>query len=133
MEESRIALLRERSRHCVCRYCGNKLHLKRILFNEIEEAQVELYCEYCQRIEFGVEQDVYACAENYVNDNQFNYYGDLDDTEQVRRMNIAKICEILTEADYQRGFCNDTGFQVPVQYKRQKQNGISIYRAKELM
>lgn len=114
MEDSRILKLKERAVHTVCKYCGSKLHLKRIVFHEINEAHVELYCENCERIEYGVEQEVYQCAKNIVEELQFDYYADLEKTEQVKRMNIAKCCDVITYADVYRGFCDDSGFQVPV-------------------
>ena len=45
----------------------------------------------------------------------FNYYPDLDDTEQTKRMNIAKVCEIMAWQDKMLGFLNKDGFAVPLQ------------------
>lgn len=132
MSEERIALLKERSKRCVCKYCGNRLHLKRIIFSEIEEAQIELYCEYCDRIEFGVEWEVYQCAKNLVEEQGFNYYQELDDTEQVKRMNIAKLCEIIEWADQKRGFSDRHGFKVPIKLDNKQQGGLSFYCVKDL-
>ena len=131
MSEERIALLKERSKRCVCKYCGNRLHLKKIIFSEIEEGQVELFCEYCNRIEFGVEWENYQCAKNLLEEISFNYYQDLDDTEQVKRMNIAKLCEIIDRADQKRGLSDLHGFKVPVKLDKKQNGDLKFYRASE--
>ena len=65
-QESRNERLRGRSKRCVCKYCGGELKIKSIIFNEFIEARSELYCPECDRIEFGVEPEIYQCAKYYV-------------------------------------------------------------------
>ena len=56
--EARLDMLKERTKRCVCKFCGNKLRLKRIIFSSYEEVRVEIFCEKCNRIEFGVEPEI---------------------------------------------------------------------------
>lgn len=92
--EARTNMLKERARRCVCKYCGSPLKLHRIIFSEHEEARIEIFCSHCERIEYGVEPEVYASAKYFVDELKFNHYPDLDESETTRQMNIAKICEI---------------------------------------
>ena len=59
---SRLEMLRQRVQRCVCKFCGQRLYLRRILFSDYEDARVEIFCEHCGRIEFGVEREIYASA-----------------------------------------------------------------------
>lgn len=45
---------------------------------------------------------------------KFNIYADLDDNEKTRRMNIAKVCEIMAWGDKNLGILDGNGFNVPV-------------------
>ena len=89
--EERLQQLRERLTHCVCKYCGGELRLKRMLFHQEEGLRIEIFCQQCERIEFGVERN-----------------------ESTKRMTIAKVCEIIAWADQKRGFLAEAGFQIPV-------------------
>ena len=94
--ENRIEQLKLRTERCVCKYCGKKIRLKQIIFNDIDEARVELFCDNCDSIEYGVEPQLYQCAKSFVENFEFNCYDGLDDNEKTKKMNIAKVCEILT-------------------------------------
>ena len=111
-QENRIENLKRRAKRCVCNTCGGQLELKRIVFNDIDLARVEIYCNNCQRIEFGVEPEIYACASGFVDSFDFNYYEDLDRNEQARRMNIAKVSEILSWSLKNMGLLTNEGFSV---------------------
>lgn len=113
--EGRTKMLKERARRCVCKYCGGRLRLKQLIFSEFDEVRIEIFCKNCDRIEFGVEQEVYASAHYFVEQMEFNYYPELDDTEKTKRMNVAKVCEIMAWQDKALGFLGETGFQVPIQ------------------
>lgn len=88
--------MEERANRCVCKYCGHPLTQKFIIFNKYGGQGLELFCENCQRIEYGVEPEIYALAEHYVEDFGFNYYLDMEENEQSFQLNVAKICEILS-------------------------------------
>ena len=60
--EKRVDMLKKRTHRCVCKYCGGKLKLRQIIFSEFEDARTEIFCSDCDRIEFGVEQEIYDSA-----------------------------------------------------------------------
>lgn len=113
--KGRIEMLKARTKRCVCKYCGSRLRLKQLIFSEYDEIRVEIFCKNCDRIEFGVEQEIYESAKYFVEQMEFNYYSDLDDTEKTKRMNIAKVCEIMAWQDKMLGFLGQDGFTVPLQ------------------
>lgn len=108
----RLALLKERTKRCVCKYCGGALRLRRIIFSDFEDARVEIFCERCDRIEYGCEPEIYRNARYFVEELDFSCYPDLEANERTRRMNIAKVCEIMIWGDQHLGFLVDEGFTV---------------------
>ena len=110
---SRLEMLRQRVQRCVCKFCGQGLYLRRIIFSDYEDARVEIFCEHCGRIDFCVEREIYASARYFVEEMGFNYYPELDDNEQTRQMNIAKVCEIMAWENQNLGFLAREGFVVP--------------------
>lgn len=110
--ESRIEMLKKRAGRCVCKYCGGQLDLKRIIFNDIEDARVEIFCDYCDRLEFGVEPEIYRSARNFVDNLDFNYYEGMDQNEKTHQMNIAKVCDIMAWGCKNMGILNQNGFQI---------------------
>lgn len=112
---SRAATLKARTKRCVCKYCGGQLELRRIIFSDYEEARIEIFCTQCDRIEYGVEQEIYYSARNFTEEMDFNCYPDLDDNDSTRRMTTAKVCEILSWGVMQMGFLTDDGFIYPTQ------------------
>lgn len=112
--EKRLDMLKKRIKRCVCKYCGSDLRLKRIIFTEYEEARVEIFCEECDRIEFGVEPEIYLSAKFFVEESGFNCYDDLDDNERTKQMTIAKVCEIMSWQDLNLGILDKEGFKVPL-------------------
>jgi len=112
--EGRIESLKKRAKRCVCKYCGKPLRLKRIIFNDIEDARIEIYCDFCDRIEFGVEPEIYRSALYFVEEIGFNCYGDLENNEKTKRMNVAKICEIMSWGNKNIGILSNDGFEVPL-------------------
>lgn len=110
----RVATLKARQGRCCCKYCGGKLEIRRIIFSEDEEARIELFCSECDRIEYGVEPEIYQNAVYFVDYLQFDHYPDFDKNEQTRRMNIAKVCEIITWGAKKLGLLDRNGFNVPV-------------------
>jgi hypothetical protein len=112
--EGRVEQLKQRVKRCVCTYCGKPLRLKRIIFNEVEDARIEIYCDYCDRIEFGVEQEIYRSALFFVDEIGFNCYPDLENNEKTKRMNVAKVCEIMAWGNRNIGILSKDGFEVPL-------------------
>ena len=112
--EGRIDMLKNRAKRCVCKYCGGRLRLKRIIFSDHEDARVEIYCDDCERIEFGVEQEIYQSARYFVDEMGFNCYPNQDNNASTRRMNIAKVCDIMAWQDKTLGIIDRDGFRVPL-------------------
>jgi len=130
--ENRIENLKQRSKRCVCSYCGNALTLRRIIFNDIEEARVEIFCDNCNRIEFGVEPEIYTSAVNFIDNLEFNYFETLDQNEKTRKMNIAKICEILAWGCKNMGLMTRDGFCVPVNMSQNSWAECLIMESKDI-
>jgi hypothetical protein len=108
--EKRIDMLKKRTKRCRCKYCGGKLKLRRIIFSDYEDARIEIFCDDCDRIEFGVEPEIYSSAKFFVDNSGFNCYPDLDNSERTKQMVIAKICEIMAWHDQNIGILDETGF-----------------------
>lgn len=113
--QGRLEMLKERSKRCVCKYCGGQLNLRRIIFSDFEEARIEIFCNNCDRIEFGCEKEIYRNAKYFVDELHFNCFPDLQKNEQTRKMNIAKVCEIMQWGDKNLGLLDNHGFTVPIQ------------------
>lgn len=112
--EKRLESLKKRTKRCVCKYCGGRLKLRRIIFSEYEDARIEIFCNDCDRIEFGVEPEIYASAKFFVENSGFNCFPDLDQNERTKKMTIAKVCEIMAWQDQNLGLLSAEGFQVPL-------------------
>lgn len=129
--EGRVEELRGRAKRCCCKYCGGQLVLRRIVFSDDEDARIELFCSECDRIEYGVEPEIYNNAAYFVDYLHFNIYPDLDDNEKTRRMNIAKVCEIMSWGDKHLGILTKDGFTVPVQSSSEiSENSMLISKTK---
>lgn len=110
--QRRFHILKKRTKRCVCKYCGGKLKLKRIIFSEYEDARIEIFCSGCERIEFGVEPEIYSSAKFFVENSQFNCYPDLDQNETTKKMTIAKVCEIMAWQNQNLGLMDEDSFHV---------------------
>ena len=112
--KKRIDMLKARTKRCVCKYCGGRLKLRRIIFSDYEDARIEIFCRDCDRIEFGVEPEIYASAKFFVENSKFNCYPDLDDNEKTKQMTIAKVCEIMAWENQNIGIMDNEGFNIPL-------------------
>lgn len=113
-QSPRLEMLKARTKRCVCKYCGGNLRLKRIIFSNYEEARIDIFCASCDRIEFGVEPEIYLSAKFFVEETGFNYYEDFEDNERTQQMNIAKVCELMSWQDLNLGILDKEGFTVPL-------------------
>ena len=113
--QNRLQLLKQRANRCVCKYCGGSLRLRRIIFSDYEQARVEIFCEHCDRIEYGCEPEIYRNALYFVEEMQFSCYPDLEANERTKRMNVVKVCEIMMWGDKNLGFLNESGFTLSPQ------------------
>lgn len=130
--ESRMENLKQRARRCVCKYCGQPLSLKRIMFSDHTDARVEIYCDVCGRIEYGVEPELYQSARNFVDDLEFNYYNDLAQNEETHRMNVAKVAEIIAWGYQSGGLLDEKGFTVPLKKQDHLQDQCLVITEQEL-
>ena len=113
-QTSRMEDLKGRAKRCCCKYCGDELTLRRIVYGDVEDARVELFCKHCNRIEYGVEREIYLAAKYFVDEIGFNAFSDLDDNEKTRSMKVAKVCEIIAWGYKNLGHMDRNGFTVPV-------------------
>ena len=109
--EGRLDMLKSRSKRCVCKFCGGALKLKSIMFSDFMEARIEIFCDHCNRIEYGVEPEIYQSAQYFVDELNFNCFPNLDENESTKRMNIAKVCEIMAWENKTIGILDDHGFK----------------------
>jgi len=113
-ESERIKELKIRTKTCRCRYCGNKLNLRRILYGDVNSGRVEIFCDECDRIEYGVTAEIYSIAKYFVDEFEFNHYPDNDDSLKTYQMNVAKICDIISWGCKNLGILDYDGFKVPI-------------------
>ena len=109
----RLEMLKNRVERCVCKSCGGPLSLRQIDFNDFDEARIEIFCDHCDRLEFGIEPEIYASAQYYVDEFAVNFYPDLGENALTRKMSIANITEIMSWALQNMGYLNKNGFLVP--------------------
>ena len=114
----RVDMLKDRVKRCVCKYCGKPLTLRRLIFSEIDDARIEIYCKHCDRIEFGVEPEIYQSATYFVEEMGFNYYPELENNAYTKKMNVAKVCDIMSWGYRDLGLLEKTGFVVPLNMNR---------------
>lgn len=112
--QKRLNMLKKRTKRCKCKYCGGQLKLRRIIFSEYEEGRIEIFCNSCDRIEYGVEPEIYASAKFFVENSGFNCFPDLDNNEKTKQMTISKVCEIMAWQNQNLGIMNADGFCVPL-------------------
>lgn len=112
--ENRVEKLHKRKLHCCCKYCGQALELRPIIFSENDAARVELYCPHCRKIEFGVEKEIYAVAEYFVEEIGFQCYTELNNLVLQKQMNIAKVADIISWGFVNLGYINENGFCYPI-------------------
>ena len=110
--ENRISMLKKRATRCVCKYCGGELKLRQIFFSELDDARIEIFCKHCNRIEFGVEPEIYKSARFFVEQTGYNYFQNMDNTDAVAQMNTAKVAEIMSWISQNLGVLDDNGFNI---------------------
>jgi len=110
--QKRLESLKKRTKRCRCKYCGGNLKLRRIIFSDYEEARIEIYCNSCDRIEYGVEAEIYQSAKFFVENSDFSCYPDLANNEKTKQMTVAKVCEIMAWQNQNLGIMDENGFCV---------------------
>lgn len=115
IDSRRKSELKERVNRCCCSYCGSPLILRQITAGIVDEGRIEIFCPSCNRIEYGIEPEIYQAARYYVKTLKFDYYPNLDDSERKDRMNVAKISEIIQWGLKNLGLLTAQGFNGVVQ------------------
>ena len=87
----RVEHLNERAKDCCCSYCGGDLAVRRILYQTTAEYRIELYCDNCEKIEYGVPRALYDSAKAAIERLGFNYYPETEEGVTRNQMNIAKL------------------------------------------
>jgi len=110
-QSERLAELKKRANRCVCHYCGTKLGLRKITYAAYDEAKIEIFCDTCGRIEFGIEPELYQVAAYFVDEIGFDHYPSMDHSVNKTRMNIALICDIISWSFKNTGLLDKDGFK----------------------
>ena len=113
-DNERLEELKVRTKNCCCRYCGGDLKLRRILYGLADSGRVEIFCDDCDSIEYGVIKEIYHVAIYFEDEFQLNLYPENDDSLQTYQMNVAKICDIIAWGCKNLGLLDEKGFKVPV-------------------
>ena len=108
--EKRVEMLKKRVKRCVCKSCGGPLSLRQLDYNDFEDARIEIFCNQCDRLEFGIEPEIYTSAQYYVDEFRINMYPDMGSNQLARRMNIASIADIMSWALQNMGYLTKDGF-----------------------
>lgn len=111
-EEGRVETLKGRAKRCVCKYCGGELRVKRIMFSDYEDARIEIYCEHCERLEYGIEPEIYASAKRFVEQLELTITAIWTAMKKQSAMNIAKVCEIMAWGYQDLAVTDENGFTV---------------------
>ena len=131
--EKRLSMHKDRTQRCVCKYCGGHLRLKQITFSQYDDARIEIFCEDCDRLEFGVEPEIYASAQFFVEETGFNCYPDLDDSGKTKQMTIAKVSDIITWQNQNIGILTPQGYQIPLQLNERFIGECTTYSEEDLL
>ena len=115
MKRNRMEDLVSRSERCCCKQCGGKLEVRIVVYNKYGGSGAELYCDHCQKIEYGTEQEIYRAAKNFVDRLGFNHFVDLEENERTYMLNIAKVCEILSWGGKYWGLLGKDGFNIDLE------------------
>ena len=57
----------------------------------------------------------------------------MDDNEKTRRMNVAKICEIMAWGDKNIGILSEEGYSVPVKLEIEQIGQTAVFEDKDLI
>ena len=112
-EAKRVLLLNERVKRCVCKSCGGKLSLRMLDFDEFEKTRIDIFCDNCDRLEFGIEPEIYQAALYYVQEYALNLYPDTGNTALSKKATVAKAAEMMSWVLKSLGYLSKDGFIVP--------------------
>lgn len=131
-EKAELARLKERTKKCKCHYCGGNLELRKVTYSSYDISKIEIFCSNCNRIEYGVEPEIYEVAKYFVEELNFDHYADWDNNIRKREMNIAKVCEIIDWGCRNLGLLKDDGFVIKPDMQAELLGEAIIFSDKEL-
>jgi len=108
----RYAMLKQRSEKCCCRYCGNPLEVRMVIYNKYGGAGAEIFCNNCMKIEFGTAPEIYNTAKDFIDAVDFNYFPELEDNDVTYQFNVAKVCDLLSWCCKDWGILDEQGFHL---------------------
>lgn len=106
--------MKVREKRCCCKHCGGPLEIRVIIFNKYGGAGAELFCPSCEKIEFGTEPEIYQAAKTFVDELGFNHFNDLEENDRTYKLNIAKVCDILSWGCKNWGILGKKGMKIPL-------------------
>lgn len=101
----------KRAERCCCKMCGSPIQPKVIVYDRYGGHGIELYCEKCQKIEYGTEPKIYALAKDFIDQFEFNYFPDMEENSYCERLNIAKLCEMFSWLFEEIGLLGEDGIE----------------------
>lgn len=131
-EQAELLRLQKRAKTCKCHYCGGALELRKITYSSYDISKIEIYCSNCNRIEYGVEPEIYEVAKYFVDELNFDHYVDWDNNIRKREMNIAKVNEIIAWGCRNLGLLTEDGFTSELQMRPELLGEAVIITDKEL-
>lgn len=110
-----------RAERCCCKMCGAPIKPKLVLYDRYGGHGVELYCEHCQKIEYGTEPEIFQLAQKFIETFEFNYFPEMEENERCEQLNVAKMCDIISWIFEEIDLLDDTGVNLNVK-KRSENN-----------
>ena len=134
ISDERMLELAARAERCCCKYCGGELEVRLIVFGKFAEAGAELFCNHCQRIEYGTEPLIYQDGKDFVEVLGFDGCPELWEGWIKRRKSVAKVCEIMMWHDEQLGILGEAGYTIPLPegLTMDRADGSLIYPGEEV-
>ena len=128
----RVEHLKERAKRCCCSYCGGELAVRRILYQTTAESRIELYCDSCEKIEYGVPRALYDSAKAAVERMGFNYYPETQEGARRNQMNIAKLSTLTAWQLRYLGLEEDERLDKAVQGAAQGMDAVTVVAEADL-
>lgn len=101
--------LTSRAERCCCKMCGSPIKPKLIIYDRYGGHGVELYCEKCQKIEYGTEPLIFQLAQDFIDSFEFNYFPEMEENERCEQLNVSKMCDIFSWVFEEIGLLEETG------------------------
>ena len=128
----RVEHLKERAKDCCCSYCGGDLAVRRILYQTTAEYRIELYCDNCEKIEYGVPRALYDSAKAAIERLGFNYYPETQEGVTRNQMNIAKLSTLTAWQLRYLGMADDERLKTCAEESAQSMDASTVVSEDDL-